>query len=310
MECERSLPKFIERAWHTVEPGTTYLPNWHIDAMCDYLEAVDKGQITRLVINIPARYAKSSVVSVFWPVHDWINRPESRWMFTSYSDSLSTQHSVNRRTVIVSPWYQKHWASRFSLSDDRNLKTEFANDHQGIMTATSIGGTATGKGGDRLVCFPEDEIVHTINGPVPIGEMVRRRLGVKVKSRRPDGRMSWEKVVGWHENPGRPIYKIVLNDGSTVRCTGDHRVLTENRGWIEASNLKSSDVLPCLSLHDVADCGAVDAVSASHGPNRLAACPNSDNISVRQLGHRVIGSTPDVTGFPQSIGYQIGRAHV
>lgn len=133
-----------------LEPATPYLHNWHIDAISEYLEAVTAGQITRLIINMPPRYMKSIAVSVLWPTWVWIEKPWLRSLFASYSQSLSTKHSLDRRTVIQSPWYQERWGSRFSLADDHNLKTEFTNNHRGHMIATSVGGTATGKGGDVL----------------------------------------------------------------------------------------------------------------------------------------------------------------
>jgi len=149
--AERKLADFIRQAWHVIEPATPYLHNWHIDLICEYLEAVSAGQITRLIINIPPRYMKSIAVSVMWPVWEWIRHPETRWIFASYSQSLSTKHSVDRRTIIQSDWYQSRWGDRFKLVEDHNLKTEFLNDKRGHMIATSVGGTSTGKGGNRLV---------------------------------------------------------------------------------------------------------------------------------------------------------------
>ncbi len=146
-----SLPEFVRAAWPVLEPGTPYLSNWHIDAVSEYLEAVTAGQITRLLVNMPPRYGKSILISVMWPVWEWIRRPETRWLFASYSGSLSVKHSVDRRTVIRSDWYQERWGDRYRLAGDQNAKAEFLNDRRGVMVATSIGGTATGKGGDRLV---------------------------------------------------------------------------------------------------------------------------------------------------------------
>jgi hypothetical protein len=40
---------------------TSFLPNWHIDLLCEHLEAVTAEQITRLVNNIPPRYADARV---------------------------------------------------------------------------------------------------------------------------------------------------------------------------------------------------------------------------------------------------------
>lgn len=149
--ASRSLPEFIKQAWPVVEPGVRYLHNWHIDAICDHLAAVDAGEITRLLINIPPRYMKSICVSVMWPVWSWIKRPSLRWMFASYNQNLSTQHSVDRRTIIQSDWYQRAWGRLIQLTGDQNVKTEYMNSSRGVMFATSIDGTSTGKGGNRLV---------------------------------------------------------------------------------------------------------------------------------------------------------------
>ncbi|HEY3417030.1 MAG TPA: phage terminase large subunit, partial [Armatimonadota bacterium] len=149
--AEASLLEFIRQGWTTIEPGTTFLDNWHIGLIAEHLEAIQAGAIRRLIINIPPRYMKSLIVSVFWPTWTWLRWPESRWMFASYSASLSTLHSVLRRYLIQSAWYQEPWGEKFKLLRDQNLKTEFANNRLGMMVATSVGGTSTGKGADILV---------------------------------------------------------------------------------------------------------------------------------------------------------------
>ena len=103
--AERSLPAFVRQAWPILEPTTPFLPNWHIDLVCEYLEAVTAGEIRRLVINLPPRYGKSLLVSVLWPVWEWIRHPATRWVFTSYAVSLAGQHSQDRRTLLQSSWY-------------------------------------------------------------------------------------------------------------------------------------------------------------------------------------------------------------
>lgn len=147
----RGLSEFIRQAWKVIEPETEYLHNWHIDAICEYLQAADDGEIKRLLINMPPRAMKSISVSIMWPVWSWIRKPESRWLFASYAANLSTEHSVGRRTIIQSDWYQRHWGDRYQLTSDQNVKTEYQNDKQGRMFATSFGGVAAGKGGDRIV---------------------------------------------------------------------------------------------------------------------------------------------------------------
>ena len=146
-----SLRAFVEQAWPVLEPTTPFLPNWHIDLVCEHLEAITAGQTTRLLINLPPRYMKSLLVSVFWPVWEWISSPSRRWICVSYSDALSLKLSLDRRTLVQSEWYQARWGHTVQLSSDQNVKGEFRNTRQGVMCATSVGGSATGKGGDRII---------------------------------------------------------------------------------------------------------------------------------------------------------------
>lgn len=148
---QMTLPDFIRDAWPVIEPARTLIPNWHIDLIAEYLAAVDLGQIKRLVINIPPRTLKSDVVSVLWPAWSWTERPWTKWVFASYAATLSTKLSVDRRLLIESDWYQERWGAMFALAEDQNQKTEFSNTDRGTMIATSVGGSITGKGGDRIV---------------------------------------------------------------------------------------------------------------------------------------------------------------
>lgn len=150
-KAERTLPDFIEQAWQVIEPGTTYVDNWHIHLIGEYMEAVNRGQIRRLIINIPPRHMKSLEVTVCYPVWTWIRHPEKRFIKVSYSDSLSRKHNIIARDIIRSPWYQGNWGGAFSLKDDVNRQNEFKNNHQGFMLSTSVGGALTGEGGDVII---------------------------------------------------------------------------------------------------------------------------------------------------------------
>lgn len=149
--AEKSLSDYVRQAWPILEPTTPYLHNYHIDLISEHLEAVVLGQLTRLIVNIPPRYMKSILCSVTWPTWVWVKYPEKRFMFGSYAQGLSVKHSLDRRTIIESDWYQRRWGNRYRLRDDQNTKAEFVNDHRGHMIATSVDGTATGKGADILV---------------------------------------------------------------------------------------------------------------------------------------------------------------
>lgn len=160
------LRDYIAQAWHVVEPATTYVHGWHIDAICDHLEAVTRGEIRNLLINMPPRSMKSLCVSVFWPTWVWITKPETRWLFSSYAQSLSTRDSLKCRRLIESPWYQRNWGHIYRLTSDQNAKTRYDNDRMGYRLATSVGGSATGEGGDIVVSDDPHNVKEAESEPV------------------------------------------------------------------------------------------------------------------------------------------------
>lgn len=148
--ARQSLRAFVEWAWPILEPKTQFLPNWHIDLLCEYLEAVTAGEILRLVINVPPRSMKSLLVTVMWPCWEWFQRPSARYVFSSFAESLARHHSQARRRLIRTRQYRR-FAPEIGLTRDQQEKLEFHNTLGGIMVATSTGGSITGKGGNRLI---------------------------------------------------------------------------------------------------------------------------------------------------------------
>jgi len=148
---KRSLRDYVEEAWSVVEPGTPFSPGWHIDAICDHLEAVSGGDVQDLIINVPPRFMKSMLVSVFWPTWVWISKPETRWLTASYAQSLSIRDARRSRTLLNSYWYRQRWGHVFHLADDQNVKGRYENSRMGYRIATSVGGSATGEGGDFII---------------------------------------------------------------------------------------------------------------------------------------------------------------
>ena len=150
-ELERNFEAFTRAAWPVLEPATPFVSGRHVEAVAEYLTAVSLGQIKRLVVNMPPRLTKSTLASIMWPCWSWANDDAaSRWMFASYSSSLSVKHSVDRRTLLTSDWYQSLWPS-VQLAADQNEKAQFSSTNRGHMLAMSVGGTTTGKGGGFLV---------------------------------------------------------------------------------------------------------------------------------------------------------------
>lgn len=141
---------FLRRVVQTVAPGVVYAHNWHIDAIAAHLHACARGEITRLIINLPPRMLKSTMVSVAWPAWLLGQNPTARLMVASYAQSLATKHSTDCRLVLQSPWYQRVFPAT-QLSDDQNEKDKFVTTARGHRMAVSVGGAAIGEGGNILI---------------------------------------------------------------------------------------------------------------------------------------------------------------
>ena len=73
LRLEGSLIEFVEEAWPFID-AAPYQPNWAIDALCEHLQAVTEGRISRLLINFPPRCGKTIITSVCWIAWTWARR--------------------------------------------------------------------------------------------------------------------------------------------------------------------------------------------------------------------------------------------
>ncbi len=146
--CSNSMAEFVREAWHVLEPEMRYVHGWHIDAICDHLEAVTDGRITRLLINIPPGGMKSLLVSVFWPAWEWSARDmqSMRYIATSFKEDAVLRDNRRMRALVISDWYQRHWPIELV----RGGELSFENTMTGWREGAAFG-SLTSKRGDRLI---------------------------------------------------------------------------------------------------------------------------------------------------------------
>lgn len=141
---------FLGKSFTTVCPGQRFIMGWHLDLIAEHLEAIRRGEITRLMINLPPRSLKSITVSVAWPAWLLGYNPRARILAASYAQTLANKHSLDCRHVLQSDWYRKIFPGAV-LSGEQNEKHKFLTTQRGMRLATSIWGSATGEGGDVLI---------------------------------------------------------------------------------------------------------------------------------------------------------------
>ena len=156
-ELEGSLISFVEGAWQSLDPSA-FQACWAIDALCEHLQAVAEGQIKKLLVNFPPRCGKTLVTSVCFPAWTWarseqsyLSGPQVRFLCGSYNDDLSLQNSTKHRRLLLSPWYQRRWGKRFTITLDQNTKTQFDTSKGGSRISTSARGSLLGIGGDVIL---------------------------------------------------------------------------------------------------------------------------------------------------------------
>ena len=145
----------------------------HIDRIVRTMESVARGDITRLIINMPPRYAKTEVaVKMFM---DWslANNPNARFMHLSYSDSLVTDNSdavrdclksdffrelfpdtvISRKTDAKDKWYTTKGGGLYAVSTGAPI-TGFGAGIKGERVYTGTGSPADGFGGAIIIDDP------------------------------------------------------------------------------------------------------------------------------------------------------------
>lgn len=141
-----SFRDFIPMVWPLVEHGRPFVDNWHIAAVAEHLEAVYRGQIKRLAINIPPGCMKSLTTSVMWPIWCWIQDPGWRFILGSFDASLVGKRDGGKvLDVLSSKWFRDRWGDRVLIKGKDPSAGDFGTTAGGMRFATSIGGRVLGR---------------------------------------------------------------------------------------------------------------------------------------------------------------------
>lgn len=140
----------FQRLMHPIVSSETYVHAVHTRAIAQALEKVARGEIRRLIINVPPRHFKSYQSSVAFPAYLLGLDPGLRIIAASYGSDLSDPFGRQTRDILQSPLYQ-------SLFPETKLRSktppvaDLVTTRNGYRFATSVGGVLTGKGADIAI---------------------------------------------------------------------------------------------------------------------------------------------------------------
>ena len=141
---------FVQAAFPIVSGGEELLRNWHLEAMAYALTRVMRGEIRRLIINVPPRSLKSICASVAFPAFLLGHDPTLRIICVSYAEALARKHAGDTRALMRSPLYRRLFPGT-RISPRKDTELEFMTTKGGFRLATSVGGTLTGRGGGLVI---------------------------------------------------------------------------------------------------------------------------------------------------------------
>jgi len=189
---QEDFREFIKDFWGEAGhgPGAKPMWNWHIDAMAEHLMAQSRGQLQRLIINVPPGAGKSILVGVLWPCWEWTWNPQCQILATSANSDLSNRDNQKARWVLESEKYQELFP--LELKADSNSVGKFTNQHFGFRQAVPFT-SLTGNRGDRVII---DDAISAANA-----RSDDMRKGVNQKF--------WEGATSRVNNPMTSTFTIV-----------------------------------------------------------------------------------------------------
>lgn len=150
------------------------------------------------------------------------------WDYQFFVRSTNPSHLNSRlQTNVVLKYYEVN-ISEECKELDMDLRSVEVDDNGSIDPYKKKNNTRS----HWMDCFEAGTKIETINGPknieeIQIGDLVLTRKGYK-------------KVIDqWDSMSETSEYSI---NGTQLFCTNDHKIFTENKGFLEAKHLKKSDI--------------------------------------------------------------------
>ena len=146
-EQEKAKTNFMEFV-HKVWPA--FISGRHHAKMARAFERVARGELKRLIINMPPRHTKSEFASYLLPAWFLGNYPGKKVIQTSHTAELAVGFGRKVRNLVDQESYKAVF-SGVELQADSKAAGRWATNAGGDYFAIGVGGAVTGKGADLLI---------------------------------------------------------------------------------------------------------------------------------------------------------------
>ena len=145
-KVERSKESFL---YFVTQMWPIFISGAHHKVMADAFERVARGELKRLIVNMPPRHTKSEFASFLLPAWFLGKYPEKKIIQTAHTAELATGFGRKVRNLVSSEQYQKVFQTK--LSSDSKAAGRWNTHVGGDYFAIGVGGAVTGKGADLLI---------------------------------------------------------------------------------------------------------------------------------------------------------------
>lgn len=139
-EARRSLLAFTEYTLPEFQPGE------HHKLICEKLEAVERGDIKRLMIFAPPRHTKSELASRRFPAWYLGRNPKKQIIAATYGHDFAADFGRDVRGILQSDEYRRLFS--VDLRQDSKSANRWHTTNGGVYITTGVGGAITGRGAD------------------------------------------------------------------------------------------------------------------------------------------------------------------
>lgn len=139
--ASRSLLRFTEYT------NPLYQRARHHELIAGKLEAVERGEIDRLMIFMPPRHGKSELASKRFPAWCLGRNPRRQIIAASYNSDLASDFGRNVRNIVAEPEFGQVFPN-VSLAPDSQAANRMNTNHGGTYVAAGVGTAVTGRGAD------------------------------------------------------------------------------------------------------------------------------------------------------------------
>jgi len=142
-EINNDFLKFVKNVWPDFIQGD------HHKKIADQFNRLARGDINRLIINMPPRHTKSEFASFLLPAWMIGKNPKLKIIQTTHTAELAVRFGRKAKTLIDSEDYQKIFQTR--LREDSQAAGRWETEQGGEYFAAGVGGAITGRGADLLI---------------------------------------------------------------------------------------------------------------------------------------------------------------